>query len=118
MHADHLYRWPLIVLFFYSTLVDFVHTILVVPVPRTYWFDISCLEAEFGVSQIAESVKIAAAGAVRLLNENDPYQAFIYQKLFGRARDTRVIGGSSNSETWSVVGMCDLRYHLRCCKMY
>ena len=117
MHADHLCRWPLIVLFFYATLVDFVHTIIT-PIPQTYWFHISCLEAGFDYNAIGESLNIATAGAVRLLNENDAYQAFIYQKLFGRLRDTRVIGGSSNSETWSVIGMCDSRYHLRCCKRY
>ena len=114
MHADHRYLWPLLLLSFYSTLVDFVRADPL-PIPKTYWFDITCLRKGLNDANIKESVQMASAGASRLLNENDRYQSWVYQKLLNRIRDTRVI---TPTQTWKVVGMCDLRYHLRCCKMY
>ena len=115
MRAYHLYLWSSI-LSFYSTFVDSVRTDPT-GIPQTYWFDITCLQQGFTLDHVSESVAMAAIGAGRLMNENDLYQAFIYQKLYGRARDTRVITGDLNSETWRVIGMCDLRYQWRCCTM-
>ena len=117
MHADYLYLWPLVVLFFYSTLVDSVRTDPT-GIPQTYWIDTTCLRKGFSKKSVEESLSVAVSGALRLMNQEDGNQAFVFQKLFGRQRDTRVFNGVSNSPTWRVVGMCDLRHDLRCCTLY
>ena len=103
MHAGCLQLWSLIILSLYSTFaISILHDR---DIPRTYWYHISCMKKKFLHDDIRESLIMAARGAAHLMNEADRYQPFVFQKLFGRARDTRVApDGTSTSATWNVIG--------------
>lgn len=71
--------------------------------PATFWVDQSCLLKGFTSTTVQESLNIATRGSYRVINRNDGYQGWLFQKLFKVARVFNV-DPTEDTVAWVVVG--------------